>query len=239
MEDFLLKKAQTTLMQLRLEWLAFYEIRQDEVSMIASAGPAPTKKTFKIAEGSSVLGAEVLEPARFQDELLGFLGAESGGNLQVGTLTLELQSLASQLACFLRSNNKTRTQAIDSIVHKIHIGHPDKYNWTGVYLLNEKGLLQLESFRGEPTPHMVIHTNSGICGAAIRENRMLNIADVTADSRYLSCSLKTKSEIVVPISRQGRIIGEIDIDSHVKNAFNRHDEMELRNFSEQISGIPF
>jgi GAF domain-containing protein len=59
------------------------------------------------------------------------------------------------------------------------------------------------------------------------------VDDVNADPRYLSCSIKTISEIVVPIRAQGRIVGEIDIDSHIRAAFTSVD----REFLEEVSRI--
>jgi L-methionine (R)-S-oxide reductase len=56
---------------------------------------------------------------------------------------------------------------------------------------------------------------------------------VNADPRYLSCSIQTKSEIVVPVYAHGRVIGEIDIDSHTPAAFGEADRALL----EQIAGI--
>jgi GAF domain-containing protein len=53
------------------------------------------------------------------------------------------------------------------------------------------------------------------------------VDDVNADPRYLSCSIKTKSEIVVPIYAQGKIVGEIDIDSHTPAAFTAIDRIFL------------
>ena len=53
------------------------------------------------------------------------------------------------------------------------------------------------------------------------------VDDVNSDPRYLSCSIKTKSEIVVPISAHGKIIGELDIDSHNPAAFTEEDRVFL------------
>ncbi len=57
--------------------------------------------------------------------------------------------------------------------------------------------------------------------------------DVNADPRYLSCSIRTKSEIVVPIRAHGRVVGEIDIDSHTPAAFTAID----RRFLEEAARI--
>jgi len=100
------------------------------------------------------------------------------------------------------------------------------YNWVGVYVL-EGNELVLGPFVGKPTPHTRIPLNKGICGAAASTGKTIIVDDVKADSRYLACSLETRSEIVVPIAREGRILGEIDIDSDTPAAFTEDDRKLL------------
>jgi L-methionine (R)-S-oxide reductase len=113
--------------------------------------------------------------------------------------------------------------------------HFDYYNWTGFYMLDpdDPGTLILGSFVGDPTPHVRIPITEGICGAAVATGETVIVDDVNADPRYLSCSIKTKSEIVVPIYAGGRVIGEIDIDSHDAAAFTDAD----REFLEEAARI--
>jgi len=96
------------------------------------------------------------------------------------------------------------------------------YNWVGIYLL-EVGELVLGPYVGRPTPHTRILLDKGICGAAASSGETLIVDDVNSDSRYLACSLETRSEIVVPIIRRGKVLGEIDIDSDTPAAFNKGD----------------
>ena len=99
------------------------------------------------------------------------------------------------------------------------------YNWTGFYMLDpgDPQTLLLGAFVGEPTPHVRIPVTQGICGAAVASGETVIVDDVHADPRYLSCSIRTKSEIVVPIRAHGRVVGEIDIDSHTPAAFSAID----------------
>ncbi len=76
----------------------------------------------------------------------------------------------------------------------------------------------------------------GICGAAVASGETVVVEDVNADPRYLSCSIKTKSEIVVPIHARGKVIGEIDIDSHDPAAFTEDDRSLLEEVT-QIVGM--
>ncbi len=109
------------------------------------------------------------------------------------------------------------------------------YSWTGFYMLDpdDSETLVLGPFVGDPTPHVRIPVTQGICGAAVATGETVIVDDVNADPRYLSCSIKTKSEIVVPIYAHSKVIGEIDIDSHDPAAFKQED----RIFLEQTATI--
>jgi GAF domain-containing protein len=100
------------------------------------------------------------------------------------------------------------------------------YTWVGVYVL-EGDELVLGPFLGKPSPHTRIPLGQGICGAAATEKATIVVDDVNADPRYLACSIETKSEIVVPIMRDGEVFGEIDIDSDQPAAFGAADRALL------------
>ena len=97
-----------------------------------------------------------------------------------------------------------------------------KYNWVGFYMLEPGAappVLVLGAFEGAMTPHTRIPLNQGICGAAASTGKTVVVDDVSKDSRYLACSLETKSEIVAPVFVNGKVAGELDIDSHFPAAF--------------------
>jgi L-methionine (R)-S-oxide reductase len=104
-----------------------------------------------------------------------------------------------------------------------------KYNWVGFYMLEpgaQPPMLALGAFEGAMTPHTRIPLNQGICGAAASSGQTVVVDDVSKDPRYLACSLETKSEIVVPVFVHGRVVGELDIDSHFPAAFTpEHQEL--------------
>ena len=77
--------------------------------------------------------------------------------------------------------------------------------------------------------------NQGICGAAASAGKTIVVEDVNSDPRYLSCSLETKSEIVVPVFVNGKVAGELDIDSHSLAAFGAED-LELCQHAAAIVG---
>jgi len=110
----------------------------------------------------------------------------------------------------------------------------DSYDWVGIYLVRGSDLV-LGPYLGAPTEHEVIPIGEGICGAAIAEGATIVVPDVSADSRYIACSLETRSEIVVPIQRDGIAYGEIDIDSHTPDAFTDEDRDMLEEIAEILA----
>jgi L-methionine (R)-S-oxide reductase len=113
-----------------------------------------------------------------------------------------------------------------------------KYNWVGFYMLEpgtKPPVLVLGAFEGAMTPHTRIPLNQGICGAAASSGQTVVVDDVSKDSRYLACSLETKSEIVVPVFVNGQVVGELDIDSHFTGAFT-HEHQELVQYCAMLVG---
>ena len=116
--------------------------------------------------------------------------------------------------------------------------HMLKYNWVGFYMLEhgtQPPVLVLGHYQGAMTPHTRIPLNQGICGAAASSGKTVVVDDVSNDSRYLACSLETKSEIVVPIFVGGRVAGELDLDSHFPAAFGSEDRA-LVEYCAQLVG---
>ncbi len=149
------------------------------------------------------------------------------------TLTPQMISLLArmrELASTAPSLNALEKDIVEAIADQL-----PAYNWTGFYMLDpgDPETLLLGAFAGEPTPHVRIPVTEGICGAAVAAGETVVVDDVNADPRYLSCSIRTKSEIVVPIRAHGKIVGEIDIDSHAPAAFTEID----RAFLEEAARI--
>lgn len=108
------------------------------------------------------------------------------------------------------------------------------YDSCYIYLLKEETLV-LEHFVGDPTEHTTIPVGVGICGTAVAENKNQVIADVSKIENYLSCSIKTKSELVVLIRKENRILGQIDIDGHTIGTFTKADEQFLEEVAEILA----
>jgi mutator protein MutT len=137
----------------------------------------------------------------------------------------------------LISRTHDTTELLSGVVTLLHRAR-HHYDWVGVYLLNGEELT-LGPYVGKPTSHTRIPLNQGICGAAASTGQTLIVDDVRADPRYLACSLETRSEIVVPIRHQGRILGEIDIDSDQPAAFTLRDRDLLETVAALLAkGLP-
>ncbi len=109
------------------------------------------------------------------------------------------------------------------------------FNWVGIYAL--KGdTLELGPYIGAATEHTRIKVGVGVCGTAVARNQDLNVPDVSASDNYLACSIETQSELVVLVhSRDGQILGQIDIDSHRRAAFGPDEEAAVKAVARELS----
>ncbi|MFW5945726.1 MAG: GAF domain-containing protein [Candidatus Natronoplasma sp.] len=110
------------------------------------------------------------------------------------------------------------------------------YDWVGFYLV-ENGELVLGPYVGESTDHTNIDFGEGVCGQAAERQDIFLVDDVKQEENYLSCSPKVESEIVVPVFKEGEIVGELDIDSHEKGHFGKEDEEVLEEITEMVGKI--
>ena len=111
----------------------------------------------------------------------------------------------------------------------------EHYSWVGIYLVEGDDLV-LGPWKGpQATEHVRIPVGQGICGAAAATARTEVVDNVAADERYLACFPSTRSEIVVPIVYEGRVVGEIDIDSDRPAAFGEADRAYLERVAVLIS----
>lgn len=127
----------------------------------------------------------------------------------------------------------TADSAMQQVVRLLKDAVPH-YTWVGIYLVDGDELV-LGPFVGKPSPHTRIPLGQGICGAAVAEKATIVVDDVNADPRYLACSIETKSEIVVPIMRDGQPLGEIDIDSDQPAAFGAADRALLEPIAAMLA----
>ena len=128
-----------------------------------------------------------------------------------------------------------KEQAICELLRK-DVPH---YDWVGFYFIDPKNRseLVLGPFSGEPTEHKRIKFGEGICGQAAETRDIFIVQDVSKETNYLSCSPDVRSEIVVPIFKNGEIVGELDIDSHRINPFTDEDREFLSWVCEKVAEL--
>ncbi|MGE5177381.1 MAG: GAF domain-containing protein [Hyphomicrobiales bacterium] len=143
--------------------------------------------------------------------------------------------IPARVADRIRRGDSPR-DVLDFLVAELQANYP-AHAWTGVYLV-EGDALVVGPYRGPDTPHRRIRIgDEGICGWVAREGKPQVIPDVGADPRYLSCSPVIRSEIVVPIARDGAVVGVIDVDSEVPAAFTKTDLDALTELARLVAPI--
>ena len=109
----------------------------------------------------------------------------------------------------------------------------DNVNWAGFYMLDGDTLV-LGPFQGKPAC-IEIPVGRGVCGTAVVQSKTIRVADVHSFPGHIACDSASKSEIVIPIRKDGQIIGVLDIDSPVANRFTVDDQSFLEKFVEILS----
>ena len=105
--------------------------------------------------------------------------------------------------------------------------------WTGFYLV-DGDILKLGPFQG-PVACYEIGFGKGVCGSAWKEGRTLVVKDVEEFPGHIACSSLSRSEIVVPVIKEGKIIGVLDIDSKEIGTFDQTDKDYLESAMKILS----
>ena len=108
----------------------------------------------------------------------------------------------------------------------------DTLNWAGFYVIRGD-MLTVAPFQGKPAC-IHIPVGKGVCGTAIKEDRMIVVPDVHEFPGHITCDSASQSEIVLPIRHNGQVIAVLDIDSPVKNRFSDEDATGLTAVAELI-----
>ena len=96
-------------------------------------------------------------------------------------------------------------------------------NWAGFYFLRSGDELVLGPFQGKPAC-VRIAVGRGVCGTAVAKAQSILVEDVHAFPGHIACDAASRSELVVPLFRDGRVFGVIDLDSPVTSRFDREDQ---------------
>jgi len=136
-------------------------------------------------------------------------------------MSVDYQSLNSQLAALI-ADEKDALANSANFVGLLYAGIPD-INWLGLYVLRDQELV-VGPFQGLPAC-VRIPLGQGVCGTAAEQMETLRVDDVHEFAGHIVCDPKSRSEIVVPLSIQGELVGVLDIDSPKPSRFSAADQL--------------
>ncbi|MFT4673921.1 MAG: L-methionine (R)-S-oxide reductase [Saprospiraceae bacterium] len=145
------------------------------------------------------------------------------------------ETLKDQITVIIETTSNMPKERMEAICKtlKEHISY---YDWVGFYFANHtQQTLHLKAFAGAPTDHTVIPFGKGICGQVAVSNKNFVVPNVKAQENYIACSISVKAEIVIPLFKNGKNIGQIDIDSNTPNPFTKADEAFLTWVNEKVA----
>ncbi len=111
----------------------------------------------------------------------------------------------------------------------------DDLNWAGFYLTKGEELV-LGPFQGKPAC-VRIPMGRGVCGTAAQTNTIQRVYDVHEFEGHIACDAASNSEIVIPFSINGKVVGVLDIDSPSIGRFNETDEEGLTHFMVEVEKL--
>jgi L-methionine (R)-S-oxide reductase len=131
------------------------------------------------------------------------------------------RELAAQLGSLLEGESDAIANAANTAALLFQM-MPD-LNWAGFYFLRDGKDLVLGPFQGRPAC-VRIPVGRGVCGTAVEQKRSILVEDVHAFAGHIACDAGSRSELVVPLIRDGRILGGLDLDSPVVGRFDVEDQ---------------
>ena len=106
----------------------------------------------------------------------------------------------------------------------------DRINWVGFYLMDTNGELVLGPFQGLPAC-VRIPVGKGVCGTSAMKKETIRVEDVYQFPGHIACDAASRSEIVVPLLKDGQLFGVLDIDSPEVNRFDKLDQQQLEELA--------
>jgi len=106
----------------------------------------------------------------------------------------------------------------------------DRINWVGFYLIDTNGELVLGPFQGLPAC-VRIPVGKGVCGTSAMKKETIRVEDVYQFPGHIACDAASRSEIVIPLLKDGQLFGVLDIDSPEVNRFDELDQQQLEELA--------
>lgn len=145
---------------------------------------------------------------------------------------MENKYINEQIRGFL--NDPDMIASLANISSVIMNGY-NELNWAGFYFV-KNGQLVVGPFQGKPACSPIPFTK-GICGKCYRDKTVQRIDDVLAIKDHIACDSASRSELCVPVIVNDEVIMEIDLDSPVKNRFDRKFEKEMLEAAKDIASF--
>lgn len=148
-----------------------------------------------------------------------------------GEQTALYELLAEQLAALIADENDpiANMANMSALLYR----SLDEINWVGFYRMLD-GMLVLGPFQGNPAC-IRIPMGRGVCGTAVKERKTQLVPDVHLFPGHIACDAQSRSEIVIPLLKEGVLLGVLDIDSPVKERFDAVDQSGLEKLAEILS----
>ncbi|MGE7688231.1 GAF domain-containing protein [Lysinibacillus sp. NPDC097214] len=143
-----------------------------------------------------------------------------------GPIAEQYNTLAKQLDALLtgESNRIANLSNASALLNQFL----PNINWVGFYVLQGEELV-LGPFQGLPAC-VRIPIGRGVCGTAVSKEETMVVKDVHDFPGHIACDAASQSEIVIPLKKEGEIIGVLDIDSPIVNRFSKGDQEGLELF---------
>jgi L-methionine (R)-S-oxide reductase len=138
------------------------------------------------------------------------------------------RELAAQLGSLLEGESDAIANAANTAALLFQM-IPD-LNWAGFYFLRDGKELVLGPFQGLPAC-VRIPVGRGVCGTAVEQKRSILVEDVHAFAGHIACDAASRSELVVPLIRDGRVLGVLDLDSSVVGRFDGEDQAGIERIA--------
>ena len=141
------------------------------------------------------------------------------------------QNIYKILESLFSSNPPLSFQAKMSLAASVLACQFENWIFCGFYVSCNNKYLEIGPYQGKILPCTNIKYGNGVCGTSARSKQTITVNDVSKYANYISCDSETKSEIVVPIFNEKKLIAILDIDSIKRNDFNLIDEQNLEKIS--------
>lgn len=141
--------------------------------------------------------------------------------------------LESQVRSLLTDESDTLANAANFVA--LLYNALDDVNWLGIYVLRGEELV-LGPFQGQPAC-VRIPLGRGVCGTAAQQDKTLRIPDVHEFPGHIACDVASRSELVVPLRFNGRVVGVLDIDSPSLDRFTASDQAGVELCCQTYAGL--